>query len=51
MGGASCCLAPTVLLLGLRTAAQGAGNLFEYALGLYSSRLPFEWEVPDQLRD
>ena len=32
-------------------AAQGAGNLLECALGPYSSRLPFEWDVPPLLRE
>ena len=29
------------------TAAQGSGNLLESALGSYSSRLLFEWNLPD----
>ena len=30
------------------TAAQGSGNLLGSALGSYSSRLHFEWSLPDE---
>ena len=33
------------------SAAQGAGILLECALGPYSSRLPFEWDVPPLPRE
>ena len=40
--------APSCFSLWAETADQGAGNMLEYALGTCSSRLLFDWSLPDE---